>query len=359
MKKIISVLLIVLNLGLFSPYVYATENDDTFSISYGGKILPLSEYNPSNGAIAFANNKTACKKAHKGGKCSNCKNYTFGGAIQCLGFAFYTQNALFGYHYQNSTQLNKDKFDIIKDFNSDTSNVSEYTKNFFANIKLGAHIRTKKGHSMIYAGSNDKHIWTYEANTDYRCSVHFRKRSWSEMFTYLKNNKINYIASPKSFLFNSTINNSTSSNSASKTIANGTYVIASRLNNDYVLDIDGASKESKANLQLWKANGTGAQTFKVSHYKDGYYQIINTNSGKALDVYNNDKTAGTNVWQYNTNNTDAQLWEIKDAGSGYYYIVGKGSGLYLDVEESKVNSGTNILVWTPHYGDNQKWKFIK
>ena len=101
--------------------------------------------------------------------------------------------------------------------------------------------------------------------------------------------------------------NNTGNSSSGKTISDGVYVIATKLNTNYVLDISGASKDNGANLQLWKNNGSSAQTFKVTHVGNGYYQIVNTNSGKAIDVQNGDTAAGTNVWQYQINNTDAQL----------------------------------------------------
>ncbi|MBE7046943.1 MAG: hypothetical protein E7396_05955 [Ruminococcaceae bacterium] len=159
---------------------------------------------------------------------------------------------------------------------------------------------------------------------------------------------------------NSSTNNSNNSASSSQTIANGTYVIATKLNTNYVLDISGASKDNGANLQLWENNGSSAQTFKVTHVGNGYYQIVNTNSSKAIDVQNGDTAAGTNVWQYQINNTDAQLWKIASAGGGSYYIIGKGSGLYLDVDNANADSGTNVKIFDRNDAyDAQKWIFTK
>ena len=155
-------------------------------------------------------------------------------------------------------------------------------------------------------------------------------------------------------------NTSINSDSSSQAIADGTYVISTKLNTNYVLDIADASKSNGANLQLWKNNGSSAQTFKVTHVGSGYYQIVNTNSGKAIDVQNGDKAAGTNVWQYQINNSDAQIWKIVSAGSGSYYIIGKGSGLYLDVDNAYADSGTNVKIFDKNDAyDAQKWIFIK
>ncbi len=160
----------------------------------------------------------------------------------------------------------------------------------------------------------------------------------------------------------STAEKSNSTNTSSTTnqiISDGVYVISTKLNSNYVLDIADASKDDGANLQLWKNNGTAAQTFKVTHIGNGYYQIINTNSGKALDAQDGGTAPGTNVWQYNVNNTDAQIWKIVDAGGGYYYIICKKSGLYLDLNNANVDYGENIKLWTNNGNDAQKWKFAK
>ena len=146
---------------------------------------------------------------------------------------------------------------------------------------------------------------------------------------------------------------------SNQVIANGTYVIATKLDTDYVLDIDNASTANGANLQLWKNNGTPAQTFKVTHVSNGYYQIVNTNSGKAIAVQNSSTTEGANVWQYQINGSDAQLWKIVSAGDGSYYIIGKGSGLYLDVDNADANSGTNVKIFDRNDGyDAQNWIFV-
>ena len=144
-----------------------------------------------------------------------------------------------------------------------------------------------------------------------------------------------------------------------KTIEDGTYVIKSGVNNDFVLDIVGASKVSGANLQLYKNASAEQQRFNVKYLGDGYYTITAVHSGKVLDVANAGKTAGTNVWQCTINNADAQKWIIKDAGDGYYYLISKCNGLYLDVANGVATNGTNVQVC---YGNNskaQKFKFEK
>ncbi|MBE6966235.1 MAG: hypothetical protein E7441_09420 [Ruminococcaceae bacterium] len=156
------------------------------------------------------------------------------------------------------------------------------------------------------------------------------------------------------------ITNSGNVSNNGRTIDDGIYVIETKLNRDYVLDVSDASTENGANVQIWKKNGTGAQSFRVTYVGDGYYTIVNTNSGKAVDVCNGATKSETNVWQYTINNTDAQLWKIVSATNGSYYIIGKGSGLYLDVDKAKVASGTNVKIYVKNEEhEAQKWYFTR
>ncbi len=145
--------------------------------------------------------------------------------------------------------------------------------------------------------------------------------------------------------------------SAAVTVANGTYVLQSGVGGDMVLDVKGGSTSDKANINIYKANGTAAQQFKIT--KSGsYYKIINAKSGKALDVAGASKKAGANVQQYTWNGTNAQLWTITDAGSGYVYITNAGSGMALDIKGGKAVNGTNVQQYTLNKTNAQKWKLV-
>ena len=145
-----------------------------------------------------------------------------------------------------------------------------------------------------------------------------------------------------------------------KEIVDGKYIIKSRINNSYSLDICGGSETSGANLQIYQYQGLDQQIYNVKNVGNGYYEIQAVHSGMVLDVANAGKTAGTNVWQCYDNDSDAQRWTIKESEEiGYYYIVSKCNGLYLDVANGIASNGNNIAVC---YGNNskaQKFKFEK
>lgn len=144
-----------------------------------------------------------------------------------------------------------------------------------------------------------------------------------------------------------------------KRLSDGTYKILSAIGSNKAIDICGSSKENLANVQLWSANNTDAQKFRLKYIQAGYYKMEAVCSGKVLDVYNEGKTKGTNVVQFQNNGGDGQNWYLKDAGGGYFYIISMYNGLYLDVHDSENKNGANIWLWDFNGGNAQKFKLIK
>lgn len=165
------------------------------------------------------------------------------------------------------------------------------------------------------------------------------------------------IVSSESFMVKSANGSSSASN---QVIADGTYVIATKLDTNYVLDISNGSTDDGANVWIWEKNGTPAQTFEVTHVSGGYYMIVNTNSGKAISTENGSTAAGANVCQYPIEFDITQFWKIESAGNGYYYIIGRGSLMYLDVDNANADSGTNVGIFYRNDAyDAQRWMFYK
>ena len=120
---------------------------------------------------------------------------------------------------------------------------------------------------------------------------------------------------------------SNSKTSEQQTISDGIYIIRSKINNKYVLDVNGASIYNGANVQLYEYTDVPQKKYKVTYLGDGTYSIIATHSNKAIDVKDASKFKGANVQQWEWNETDAQRWIIKDVGNGYYSIISKCNGL--------------------------------
>lgn len=177
-----------------------------------------------------------------------------------------------------------------------------------------------------------------------------KKTNGTNIQVYVKNGtnaqKWNFVASGKSI---------------GKTVSNGYYQIGTLLDTFKLVDVSGAGKNNSTNVQLWQKTSKAAQTWKVTYVGDGYYSIMDVNSGKYLDVAGGRKKTGTNVQIYTKNDTDSQRWIIKPESNGRYSIISKVTGHYLDCCEAKSANGTNIQTWYNYKSGNyaQLWKFTK
>lgn len=139
-------------------------------------------------------------------------------------------------------------------------------------------------------------------------------------------------------------------------IEDGVYQI--KLKSGLSLDINGASYDNHANLQIWQSDNTPQKKFRITRIGDtNYYKIVAIHSAKALDVQNGGTNIGTNVGQYDQNGTDNQCWYFKDCGNGYYNIISKANGLYLDVANGAINEyGANVRLYYSNNTEAQQFK---
>ena len=142
-------------------------------------------------------------------------------------------------------------------------------------------------------------------------------------------------------------------------LADGTYEVRSVKNSSYALDITSASTWSGANVQLYLANGTPAQAFKVTHDADGFVTFMNVKSQKVLDVSNGKAQNTQNVWQYASNGTRAQKWIVQPSGSGYKIVSALDPNYVLDLSNGFVRSGQNIQMYESNGTAAQQWTFSK
>ncbi len=134
-------------------------------------------------------------------------------------------------------------------------------------------------------------------------------------------------------------------------IEDGIYEIRTFLDTKMILDID-----KNENVQIWNiCYSDRSQKFQFTYDNEGYYTISDVRTGKVLDVYGGYTKPGTNVQMWEANGTDGQKWKIEKNGEGYL-IISKVSNLYLDVYGGYTAAGTNVQVWTRNESNGQKWK---
>lgn len=145
----------------------------------------------------------------------------------------------------------------------------------------------------------------------------------------------------------------------------GIYIIGSAgdPSGDMVLDVNGASFDNSANIQLYENNNSMAQGFYFERHADGFYTITNLASGKALELASGGIVPSTNVQQYTSNYTDAQKWAIiresSSDGRVFYYLVNKLTGLALDVKWAEYSNYTNVWGYTFDGSAAQRWSLTK
>ena len=140
-----------------------------------------------------------------------------------------------------------------------------------------------------------------------------------------------------------------------KISTNGYYTINSSLNEQYVIDLAGASITNGNNINLYSQNGTKAQKWNFIYNSNGYYTIsTGLDNNKRIDV-----AANNNVQINSANSNYSEQWILKEAGDDYYYIISNSNGLYLEVTNSAATNFANIRVGEFTGADNQKFKITK
>ena len=135
-----------------------------------------------------------------------------------------------------------------------------------------------------------------------------------------------------------------------------TTSLSSAVNKNYSLDVIGASKSNRANIQLYKKNGTVAQSFTLRYAGDGTYRIVNNNSNKVVDVEAGKATNKQNVQQYAWNGSKAQRWiMVKNSDNTYTFKSYIDSNYVLDLSGAKADNGRNIYIYQANNTKAQKW----
>ncbi|WP_235549798.1 RICIN domain-containing protein, partial [Paenibacillus sp. Soil766] len=70
-----------------------------------------------------------------------------------------------------------------------------------------------------------------------------------------------------------------------------------------------------------------------------YYKLVNKNSGKVMDVNGGSLNSGANIIQWNDTSAVNQHFQIVKTASGDYKIINKNSGKVLDVSGGSTSTG--------------------
>lgn len=144
-------------------------------------------------------------------------------------------------------------------------------------------------------------------------------------------------------------------------LADGIYIITSKLNSNLALDVFGNVARDGTNVGVWTLHKNTNQQFKLTvDSSTGYYTIYNEATKHSLDATGGRAANGTNVEIWSNNSSCAQRWKISKVNDGYYRISSAcNTNFSLDIAGATNRAGTNVILWGSHSGNNQQWAFTK
>ncbi|MBQ7579763.1 MAG: RICIN domain-containing protein [Clostridia bacterium] len=147
-----------------------------------------------------------------------------------------------------------------------------------------------------------------------------------------------------------------------KDVADGIYTFHNYRNQNRVIDIQGNSKENRANIQLYDDLNDSVQQFRVTKKLDNtnnyYYLIQSVYSGLWLDIASPFTTSGCNIQLWHDNNSPEEKWVFEDAGNGKV-LIRSLYGTYVDLENGKTDNWTNIQTFNYDGSTSMEWVMHK
>ncbi len=143
-------------------------------------------------------------------------------------------------------------------------------------------------------------------------------------------------------------------------VPDGTYQLRLKKNLSRVVTVKNGGTGNGTRIVLSKrlTSLPDYQVFKITRLSNGWYSIVDANSGKALHISGSSKKSGARVMLYKSSNAAPQRWKFYSAGSGTYYIRNQ-LGNYLSPANGKTVSGTEMQVRSLKNNPAWKWKFTK
>ena len=136
----------------------------------------------------------------------------------------------------------------------------------------------------------------------------------------------------------------------------GAHVVAPASSPGLVLDDYLSGTESGNQVDIWTANGTGAQSWVFSQANvqpAGDYNIAVSYGAYCLTA--SGATSGSLVNLQPCNGASSQAWNISGAGGEYLFHPASNTGLCLDVQNAGTTAGTLVQVYACDGQNAQNW----
>ena len=141
-------------------------------------------------------------------------------------------------------------------------------------------------------------------------------------------------------------------------IEDGTYAICSAIDGSMVLDVSGGSKANGGKVQVYTSNDTMAQRWQLTRdEKTGYYTITSANSSKCIDIPAGKANQGVLLQQYTHNGTAAQMWNIEKNQDDSLTVTSAVGGLTLGIANGAAKNGSRAQLQNSSGAASQHWYF--
>lgn len=144
------------------------------------------------------------------------------------------------------------------------------------------------------------------------------------------------------------------SSSTAKSL-NGTHTLTPQNATGLRLDDTSASTANNNPIDVYTANGTGAQSWSMSSTNvspAGYYNLA-TEGSNCLTA--SSTSSGAGVVLQPCNGSSAQAWNAVSTGSTYEFTPANNPSNCLDVRSNGAAAGTAVQVWSCNSGPNEQW----
>ncbi|WP_169945447.1 RICIN domain-containing protein, partial [Microbispora sp. H11081] len=146
--------------------------------------------------------------------------------------------------------------------------------------------------------------------------------------------------------------------SAASVDTNGWYVLVNR-NSGKVLDVSGFSTADGGSLVQWARTNGNNQQWRFVDSGGGYYRVLSRHSGKVLDVYNFSTADAADIVQWSDHNGTNQQFRLADSSDGYVRLINRNSGKAVEVQNASTADGGRIVQYSDWGGNNQQWQFVR
>ena len=143
-----------------------------------------------------------------------------------------------------------------------------------------------------------------------------------------------------------------------KTHENANYEILVGASSNKGLEIPGGNTENNIKIGIWDYGNASWQKFKFE-YKEGYYKITATHTGKSLTVNGNNLKEGAEIIQSDYTGSNCQKWILKDSNKNGWIISPLNNPELALTIQNTIQNGSKIILSKVNNNDNQMFYLVK